>query len=210
MMENQSKVLLLLLVFLAASESLALITNRGKTKSLKGRWEGTINTISGRSQSDECTDDHHQQKVPQAITRRNMISTGIMGVTTSSIALSLLTGRPLSVEARPDSVNRPELLPKEPGLNVIQIEKFLTSGQVKRMDQLLTSLEHDTGFRVRVLCQAYPYTPGLAIRDYWDLGKEDQKDDKYVVLVVDEFGGKGNVLNFNVGDGVKLVLPNST
>jgi hypothetical protein len=28
------------------------------------------------------------------------------------------------------------------------------------------------------------------------------------VLVVDEFGGKGNVLNFNVGDGVKFALPN--
>ena len=37
---------------------------------------------------------------------------------------------------------------------------------------------------------------------------QGQKDDKYVVLVVDEFGGKGNVLNFNVGDGVKFALPN--
>ena len=37
---------------------------------------------------------------------------------------------------------------------------------------------------------------------------QGQKDDKYVVLVVDEFGGKGNVLNFNVGEGVKLALPN--
>ena len=27
-------------------------------------------------------------------------------------------------------------------------------------------------------------------------------------VVVDEFGGKGNVLNFNVGDGVKFALPN--
>lgn len=41
---------------------------------------------------------------------------------------------------------------------------------------------------------------GLAIRDYWSLGKDDQKDDKYIVLVVDQFGGKGNILNFNVGD----------
>ena len=28
------------------------------------------------------------------------------------------------------------------------------------------------------------------------------------MLVVDEFGGKGNVLNFNVGEGVKFALPN--
>jgi uncharacterized membrane protein YgcG len=105
-------------------------------------------------------------------------------------------------------VDRPDLLPKEKGLNVIQTEKFLTSGQAKRMDQLLSALERDTGWRIRVLCQAYPNTPGLAIRDYWDLGKEGQKDDKYVVLVVDQFGGKGNVLNFNVGDGTKFALPN--
>ena len=36
---------------------------------------------------------------------------------------------------------------------------------------------------------------------------QGQKDDKYIVLVVDQFGGKGNVLNFNVGEGVKLNLP---
>ena len=71
-----------------------------------------------------------------------------------------------------------------------QIVKFLTSGQEKRMDTMLANLEKDTGFRVRVLCQAYPNTPGLAVRDYWSVGKEDQKDDKYVILVVDEFGGK--------------------
>jgi hypothetical protein len=74
--------------------------------------------------------------------------------------------------ARLEGVNRPDLLPSESGLNVIQVEKFLTTGQAKRMNDLLTALERDTGFRVRVLCQAYPNTPGLAIRDYWDLGKE--------------------------------------
>uniref|UniRef100_A0A7S2UIY4 TPM domain-containing protein n=1 Tax=Attheya septentrionalis TaxID=420275 RepID=A0A7S2UIY4_9STRA len=110
--------------------------------------------------------------------------------------------------ARLDAVDRPDLLPSVPGQNVIQIKKFLTSGQVKRIDDMLSKLERDTGFRVKVLCQAYPQTPGLAIRDYWSLGKEGQKDDKYIVLVVDEFGGKGNVLNFNVGEGVKFALPN--
>ena len=110
--------------------------------------------------------------------------------------------------ARLEPIDKPNLLPNERGLNVIQTEKFLTAGQAKRLDQLLSSLEKDTGYRVRVLCQAYPNTPGLAIRDYWDLGKETQKDDKYVVLIVDQFGGKGNVLNFNVGDGMKFILPN--
>jgi len=115
---------------------------------------------------------------------------------------------PSESQARLEAVNRPDLLPKDPDLNVIQVEKFLTSGQAKRMDSMLAKLESDTGFRLKVLCQSYPNTPGLAIRDYWSLGKEDQKDDQYIVLVVDQFGGKGNVLNFNVGEGVKLNLPN--
>eukprot|EP00532_Pseudo-nitzschia_australis_P005412 CAMPEP_0168184786 /NCGR_PEP_ID=MMETSP0139_2-20121125/13441_1 /TAXON_ID=44445 /ORGANISM="Pseudo-nitzschia australis, Strain 10249 10 AB" /LENGTH=172 /DNA_ID=CAMNT_0008106463 /DNA_START=311 /DNA_END=829 /DNA_ORIENTATION=+ len=110
--------------------------------------------------------------------------------------------------ARLEAVDRADLLPSEPGLNVIQTEKFLTAGQAKRLDKLMANLEKDTGFRLRVLCQNYPNTPGLAIRDYWSLGKEDQKDDKYIVLVVDQFGGRGNILNFNVGDGVKFALPN--
>jgi TPM domain len=115
---------------------------------------------------------------------------------------------PSAAQARLESVNRPDLLPSEKGLNVIQTEKFLTSGQAKRMNDLLSALERDTGYRVRVLCQKYPLTPGLAIRDYWSLGQDNQKDDKYVVLVVDEFGGNSNILNFNVGDGVKFALPN--
>jgi len=110
--------------------------------------------------------------------------------------------------ARLEAVDRPDLLPSEKGLNVIQTEKFLTAGQAKRLDKMMANLEEDTVFRLRFLCQNYPNTPGLAIRDYWSLGKEDQKDDKYIVLVVDQFGGRGNILNFNVGDGVKFALPN--
>jgi hypothetical protein len=82
-----------------------------------------------------------------------------------------MTTLPFPAKARLEGVNRPDLLPTEKGLNVIQTENFLTKGQAKRMNDLLTNLERDTGYRVRVLCQAYPNTPGLAIRDYWDLGK---------------------------------------
>lgn len=134
--------------------------------------------------------------------RRQVLSTSAAGV------IAALSQFPQKAEARLEPVDRPDLLPKETGLNVIQVEKFLTNGQVKRMNDMLTNLEKETGFRLRVLCQAYPQTPGLAIRDYWDLGKEGQKDDKYIVLVVDQFGGKGNALNFNVGEGVKFALPN--
>ncbi|GAX26586.1 hypothetical protein FisN_21Lh051 [Fistulifera solaris] len=137
--------------------------------------------------------------------RRTVIASWISGGAAVVTGATTLTP---PANARLEAVNRPDLLPTEAGLNVIQTEKFLTAGQARRMNDLLKALERDTGFRVRVLCQAYPNTPGLAIRDYWDLGKEGQKDDKYIVLVVDQFGGKGNVLNFNVGDGVKLNLPN--
>jgi hypothetical protein len=140
-----------------------------------------------------------------AFSRRSAVSALLTG--TAVVAAGLL-GAPETAIPRLESMNKPELLPKEPGLKVIQTEKFLTSGQVKRLEALLTATERDTGYRVRVLCQAYPNTPGLAIRDYWDLGKEGQKDDKYIVLVVDQFGGRGNVLNFNVGEGVKFALPN--
>jgi hypothetical protein len=78
------------------------------------------------------------------------------------------------------------------------------------MNDLLTNVERDAGYQVCVLCQAYPNTPGLAIFDYWDLGNEDQKDDKYLMSswFVDQFVGKGNVLNFSLGEGVKFALPN--
>uniref|UniRef100_A0A7S2N223 TPM domain-containing protein n=1 Tax=Helicotheca tamesis TaxID=374047 RepID=A0A7S2N223_9STRA len=141
----------------------------------------------------------------EANTSRRNVLTSAVG---AFLGAAVITQSPEASYARLEAVNRPDLLPSEPGQNVIQIQKFLTTGQATRMDKLLTALERDTGFRVRVLCQAYPQTPGLAVRDYWDLGKEGQKDDKYIVLVVDQFGGKGNVLNFNVGEGVKFALPN--
>ena len=90
----------------------------------------------------------------QSITRRSAIYS-LAGLTVSPLFLPTLPA-----SARLEGVNKPELLPSEPGLNVIQVEKFLTKGQEKRVNDLLTKLEADTGYRVRVLCQAYPRTPG--------------------------------------------------
>lgn len=144
----------------------------------------------------------------QEVSRRSLFHNTVSTIAAIASTSAAFTAFPLESQARLEAVDRPDLLPKEKGLNVIQVEKFLTTGQAKRMDTMLTQLQTDTGFRLRVLCQSYPNTPGTAIKDYWDLGKEGQKDDKYIVLVVDQFGGKGNVLNFNVGEGVKLNLPN--
>lgn len=110
-------------------------------------------------------DDLSTQPQQPTSSRRSIISSIVAG----SLAFTAL---PKLASARLEAVNRPDLLPSEKGLNVIQVEKFLTSGQAKRLDNLVATLEKDTGFRVRILCQRYPNTPGLAIRDYWDLGKE--------------------------------------
>ncbi|XP_047308439.1 thylakoid lumenal 15.0 kDa protein 2, chloroplastic [Impatiens glandulifera] len=95
-------------------------------------------------------------------------------------------------------VNKPELLPKEFS-TVIDAAGFLSDGQEKRLANEILSLEKDTGYKLRVLAQNYPNTPGLAIKDYWKV------DDRTVVFVADPTFG--NLLNFNVGVTVDLDVP---
>eukprot|EP00983_Pelagomonas_calceolata_P114432 1160093-Pelagomonas_calceolata.AAC.11 len=73
----------------------------------------------------------------------------------------------------------------------------------------IESLELDTGFKLRVLAQNYPETPGTfrcvypgdskAIADYWGVG-----DDTIVFVADPSFG---DILNFNVGGLVDLEVP---
>jgi len=56
----------------------------------------------------------------------------------------------ISCSNRLEGVNRPDLLPTEKGLNVIQTENFLTKGQAKRMNDLLTNAERDAGYQVKI------------------------------------------------------------
>ncbi|KAK8934360.1 hypothetical protein KSP39_PZI014641 [Platanthera zijinensis] len=104
-----------------------------------------------------------------------------------------------SVDAKV-GVNKPELLPKEFS-TVIDVAGFLSAGQENRLRQEITDLEEDTGFKLRVLAQNYPETPGLAIRDFWKV------DDRTIVFVADPTFG--NILNFNVGATVDLDIPRS-
>ncbi|KAM6568878.1 hypothetical protein CsatB_016863 [Cannabis sativa] len=97
-------------------------------------------------------------------------------------------------------VNKPELLPKE-FTTVIDVAGFLSDGQEKRLAQEISNIEKETGFKLRVLAQNYPDTPGLAIRDFW------QVDDRTIVFVADPTFG--NILNFNVGASVDLDVPQS-
>ncbi|CAI5495142.1 unnamed protein product [Closterium sp. Naga37s-1] len=103
-------------------------------------------------------------------------------------------------EARPEGVNKPELLPKE-FTTVIDVAGFLSPGQEQRLAKDVERLEQDTGYKLRILAQNYPNTPGLAIRDYWGV------DDETVVFVADP--NMGNLLNFNVGSTVDLSVPRS-
>ncbi|XP_057478731.1 thylakoid lumenal 15.0 kDa protein 2, chloroplastic isoform X2 [Actinidia eriantha] len=116
---------------------------------------------------------------------------------TLSLALSL-TG--VGFAEGKVGVNKPELLPKAFS-TVIDVAGFLSDGQEKRIVQEIADIEKDTGFKLRVLAQNYPDTPGLAIRDYW------QVDDRTIVFVADPTFG--NIINFNVGDSVDLDIPRS-
>ncbi|XP_057425732.1 thylakoid lumenal 15.0 kDa protein 2, chloroplastic-like [Lotus japonicus] len=81
--------------------------------------------------------------------------------------------------------------------NLILRRRFLE----KRLVQEIAAIEKDTGFKLRVLAQNYPDTPGLAAKDFW------QVDDRTIVFVPDPTFG--NILNFNVGASVDLDIPRS-
>lgn len=100
---------------------------------------------------------------------------------------------------RPEGVNRPDLLPKE-FTTVLDYENFLARGEEERLCDKLADLEKRTGFKIRVLTQRFPQTPGLAVRSFWEL------DDNSVLLVADYFGGD-QLLKFNVGKSVDVKLP---
>ena len=103
--------------------------------------------------------------------------------------------------ARLEGVNNPQMLPPGPAVEVLDVAGYLTKGEVSRLTTEVRNLEKDTGIKLRVLAQAYPNTPGLAVKDYWNV------DDDTVVFVADP--GLGNILNFSVGANVDLEVPPS-
>jgi hypothetical protein len=103
--------------------------------------------------------------------RPNALVTVVKHTLLSVLAFAQIAG------ARPEGVNRPDLLPKEANVPLIDVANFLSKGQEKKVVADLADLEKRTGYKLRVLCQSYPNTPGLAIKEYWGV------DDNTVVLV---------------------------
>lgn len=63
----------------------------------------------------------------------------------------------------------------------------------------MTQLEVDTGFKVRVLTQQFPKTPGPVLRRWWNL------DNNTVTVVADPT--QGNLLHIDVGLEVEKLYP---
>jgi hypothetical protein len=100
-------------------------------------------------------------------------------------------------EAPASAADNPELLPDHP-TPVIDLARSFTDGQRTSLEQHLSQVEADTGWKLRVLTQ-YERTPGLAVREFWNL------DERSLLLVADPRGG--NLLNFNVGDALFALMP---
>ncbi|XP_078167647.1 thylakoid lumen 15.0 kDa protein [Carex rostrata] len=136
----------------------------------------------------------HFQRRFQSITSKALQLT-----LSSALAVGISLSGAQLVEAKV-GVNKPDLLPKE-FTTVIDVAGFLSAGQEKRLSQEIQDLEKDTGYKLRILAQNYPDTPGLAIKDFW------QVDDRTIVFVADPTFG--NIINFNVGSLVDLDVPRS-
>lgn len=150
--------------------------------------------MMGLSEEDGRSDEEGRSS---SCSYADLIKNGAIAVSLS-LVLYLGGGTDLAMAKRLEVANNPELLPKE-YTTVIDVAGFLSQGQESRIKEAVARLEEDTGFKLRVLAQNYPITPGVAVREFWHV------DEKTIIFVADP--SLGNILNFNVGAGVDLSVP---
>uniref|UniRef100_A0A7S0RBZ3 TPM domain-containing protein n=1 Tax=Pyramimonas obovata TaxID=1411642 RepID=A0A7S0RBZ3_9CHLO len=160
---------------------------RPTSNTLQHASKARVTPTTRRSMSVSCNAHSEASRVQMLKSRVAGAALAVAMTTVASPAL-----------ARLDPVNNPELLPAE-YTNVIDVAGFLTPGQEDRIAARIASLEEATGFKLRVLAQNYPNTPGLAIKNYWGV------DDNSIVFVADP--NFGNILNFNIGSNIDLQVP---
>ena len=85
----------------------------------------SIQRPTSLSSTNKINDVDITLSTPSSFSRRSAIYS-LAGLTVSPLFLPISPS-----SARLEGVNKPELLPSEKGLNVIQVEKFLTKGQGK-------------------------------------------------------------------------------
>ena len=128
---------------------------------------------------------------------RFLLGRGLAALASAALLLGLWGALIGGVPAAAWAYDNPELLPDHP-TPVIDLAKAFTDNQRAALEQQLDDFEAATGWKLRVLTQ-YERTPGLAVKDFWQL------DDHSLLLVADPRGG--NLLNFNVGDGLFALMP---
>ena len=123
---------------------------------------------------------------------------GVLAGFKRRLVAGLLTLLCLLVAVGPAAAaDNPELLPDHP-TPVIDLARSFSDAQRTSLEEHLSQVESDTGWKLRVLTQ-YERTPGLAVRDFWNL------DERSLLVVADPRGG--NLLNFNVGDALFALMP---
>lgn len=102
-----------------------------------------------------CSAKHH----PNGAVSRRQFANLVFSASTLSVLHTLNNPAPVHA-ARPEGVNRPELLPNDQ-TTVIDLERFMATGEVRRLREKIDDVEKRTGFKIRLLTQRYPQTPGL-------------------------------------------------
>ena len=98
----------------------------------------TVTTLQSSTDSNNVSNGNHFQKKLDKMFKASMLA--------FFAAVQL-------ANARPEGVNRPDLLPKELNVPLIDVANFLSKGQEKKIVGQIVDLQKVTGWKLRILCQ---------------------------------------------------------